>query len=323
MSPILLTGVLGLGVIASAVSGPWLLRRAAPALMRVPRLAIGVIAGGILVWLGALLSIGPVLAWSGSGPAVLPERAAEVCQRCLAAASPFDPGGVEMVVPTILLLALPALLLVAFVAGVTAQLVRQERRARSAARLALRDAQPCRLHGYAVRVVEAQETFAFSFAHRHGAIVLSTGALDALDDDELLAVLAHEQAHVRQRHHLVSAIVTSLAVHLRWVPLVRAAADALPHYLEIAADAESRRRAGTPALVSALITLGERAATVPAADAAALHAAGPERIRELVRPAAGLAGAAPAVLFAVPLAVLGTASAAVLLPYVFAVLAGC
>lgn len=32
-------------------------------------------------------------------------------------------------------------------------------------------------------------------------IVLSTGALDDLDDDSLHVVLAHEQAHIRYRHH--------------------------------------------------------------------------------------------------------------------------
>ncbi|MCT1548999.1 M56 family metallopeptidase [Brevibacterium casei] len=325
MSPALLTLGLGLGLIAFAVFGPWLLRHAAPALMRVPRLAIAVIGGGILVWLGTLLSIGPVLAWFGSGPALLPERAAAVCQRCLTAANPFDVGEVETAIPAILLLAIPALLILALLVGVSAQLMRRARRARNAARLVLRDAHRRQLHGFAVSVVDARETFALTFPHRHGGIIVSTGALDALDHDELLAVLAHEHAHLRQRHHLISAIISSLAAFLRWVPVVRAAADALPHYLEIAADNEARRHAGTPALVSALIKLGERAAPAVAehACAQALHAAGPERIRQLVRPTGGLAGAAPTVMITAYLVVLGVASAAVHLPYASAALTGC
>lgn len=66
-------------------------------------------------------------------------------------------------------------------------------------------------------------------------------------------MLAHEHAHLHHRHHLISALVEAIAAYLRWVPLIRAAADALPHYLEIAADDQARREAGTPALVSALV----------------------------------------------------------------------
>lgn len=119
--------------------------------------------------------------------------------------------------------------------------------------------------------------------------MLSTGAVRALEEDELAAVLAHEHAHLRQRHHLVSALVEAIAAYLRWVPLIRAAADALPHYLEIAADDRARREAGTPALVSALVKLGER--THPAMPqhscSVALHAAGPERIRHSRPPQRG------------------------------------
>lgn len=326
MTPLLLTLALGAGLIAFAVLGPWLLRRAAPALMRVPRLAIGVIAGGILVWLGTLLAMGPVLAWRGSGPVLLPGRAAEVCQRCLAASNPFGAGvgAGQTAIPAVLLLAAPTVLTLALVIGVAVQMVRRPQRSRAAARRVLQAAERRRIHGFDVSLVDSERRFAFTFPGRHGGIVLSTGTLRSLDRDELTAVLAHEHAHLRQRHHLISAVVASFAALLRWVPVVRAAADALPHYLEIAADNAGRRQAGTPALVSALIKLGERASPVAAhAGAAALHAAGPERVRQLVRPPAGLAGAAPATLIGASLLVLALASAAVHLPYASAALAGC
>ncbi|UUZ43529.1 hypothetical protein LP422_10915 [Janibacter limosus] len=60
-------------------------------------------------------------------------------------------------------------------------------------------------------------------------------------------MLAHEHAHLHQRHHLITALVDSIAAYLRWVPLIRAVADALPHYPEIAADdpgPPSRRNPG-------------------------------------------------------------------------------
>lgn len=278
MTPATLTVVLCIGLVALAVVGPWLLRRAAPALVRVPRLAVVVIGGGILVWLATLLAIGPVLAWAGSGPALLPERAAEVCQRCLAAANPFSANTTDTVIPAVLLLALPAALTLALGARIIGQMTRRARRSRQAARALLHGASRDRLHGHDVSLVDAEHPFALTFPARHGGIVLSAGAVRALNADELAAVLAHENAHLRQHHHLISATVDSIATYLRWVPLVAAAADA---------------------------------------------AAGPERIRQLVRPSAGLAGAVPAVAITAYLVGLAVVSAAVHLPYASAALTGC
>lgn len=325
MTPVTLTGVLCIGLAALAVAGPWLLRRAAPALVRVPRLAVVVISGGILVWLATLLAIGPLLAWAGSGPALLPGRAAEVCQRCLAAANPFPAGTTDTVIPALLLLALPAALALTLGAGIIGQVRRRMLRSRQAARALLHGASRDRFHGCDVSLVDAEHPFALAFPARHGGIVLSAGAVRALEADEMAAVLAHENAHLRQHHHLISAVMDGVASRLRWVPVVAAAADALPHYLEIAADDRARREAGTPALVGALVKLGERTHPAIPRDAcpAALHAAGPERIRQLVRPSAGLAGAVPAVAITACLAGLAVVTAAVNLPYASAVLTGC
>ncbi|UNX54984.1 M56 family metallopeptidase [Georgenia sp. TF02-10] len=322
----MLTVALSTGLVALAVLGPALLRHAAPALVRVPRLAIVVVAGGIGVWLVTLLAIGPLLAWAGSGPVLLPERAAEVCQRCLSAANPFSADTTDdALVPAVLLLALPVALALALGAGLARQMIRRRSRSRDAAGALLHSAWRQLLHGHEVSLVDAEDPFALTFPARHGGVVLSTGAVRALAEDELAAVLAHEHAHLHHRHHLISALVEAIAAYLRWVPLIRAAADALPHYLEIAADDQARREAGTPALVSALVKLGER--TQPAMPQhscpLALHAAGPERIRHLVRPSAGLAGAVPAVAIAAYLVGMAALAAAVHLPYVFAALTGC
>lgn len=325
MTASMLAVALCTGLVALAVFGPALLRHAAPALVRVPRLAIVVVAGGVGVWLVTLLAIGPVLAWAGSGPALLPERAAEVCQRCLSAANPFSADTTDTLVPAVLLLALPVALALALGAGLARQTVRRSSRSRDAARALLHSALRQLLLGHEVSLVDAEHPFALTFPARHGGVVLSTGAVRALEEDELAAVLAHEHAHLRQRHHLISALVEAIAAYLRWVPLIRAAADALPHYLEIAADDRARREAGTPALVSALVKLGER--THPAMPqhscSVALHAAGPERIRHLVRPSAGLAGALPAVVIGAYLIGMAALAAAVHLPYVSAALTGC
>lgn len=321
MTPVLLAFVLGAGLTASALGGPWLLRRAAPALARVPRLAIAVVCGGVVAWTGALLALGPVLAWTGSGPSLLPEGAAAVCRRCLDAANPFSGGAVDTAIPAALLLSLSAAVALVLGAGTAGQMARRGRRSREAARRLLRRAQRRELHGYDVSVVESDHPFALTFPARHGGIVLSTGAVRVLDEEELAAVLAHERAHLRQRHHSISAAVAGVAVFLRWVPLVAAAEEALPNYLEIAAYDRARRRAGTPALVGALLKLGEQAYPVPLGGV--LHAAGPERIRQLVRPSGGLAGAFPAAAVTVYLLALAIAGAAVQLPYASAALTGC
>lgn len=125
MTASMLAVALCTGLVALAVFGPALLRHAAPALVRVPRLAIVVVAGGVGVWLVTLLAIGPVLAWAGSGPALLPERAAEVCQRCLSAANPFSADTTDTLVPAVLLLALPVALALALGAGLARQTVRR------------------------------------------------------------------------------------------------------------------------------------------------------------------------------------------------------
>src|SRR5699024_11332703 len=87
MSPTVHAAALAVALTVSAVAGPWMLRRAAPALMRVPRLAIGLLVAGITSWVLALLGLGPLLAWILNGPALLPSDWAEICQRCLAASN--------------------------------------------------------------------------------------------------------------------------------------------------------------------------------------------------------------------------------------------
>lgn len=327
MTADMLAVLLGAASVTSAFIGPWLLRRAAPALVRVPRLAIVVVVGGILVWLGTVLAIGPLLAWAGSGPVLLPEGAAGVCRRCLAAANPFSAAVTETAIPAIpaaLLLGVPAILTVALTVGVVGQGVRRRSRSRLAARAVVQGSRPHHLHGHDVALVDAERPFAIAFPARQGGIVLSTAAVRELTDEELAAVLTHESAHLRQHHHLISGSVDCVTAYLRWVPLVRAAADVLPHYLEIAADDQARRAAGTPALVGALIKLGERTRPVmPHSSPIALHAAGPERVRQLVRPSAGPAGVLPAVAITASLVALAVVSAAVHLPYASAALTGC
>ncbi|SJM64378.1 M56 family metallopeptidase [Gulosibacter sp. 10] len=322
MTPGALALAVAAGLLGLALAGPWLLRRSAPALVRVPRLAIGVISAGVLSWLGAVLALGPMLAWSRPGPALLPEGMAEICEQCLAAASPFGGPASASGVPAVLLLAVPALAGLLLLAGVVAQLRARNRKSRESALALLRSARPRLLHGCTAWVADTDLPIAVAFPARHGGIVVSSGLLERLDEEELIAVLAHEEAHLRQRHHLIDMMMASIAAHLRWVPFVRAAADALPHYFEIAADDRSRQRVGTPALVSALLKIGERSRAEDPSRAA-MHAAGPERIRQLVQPSSGRAGILPTSAVALGGLSLAIAAVAVHLTYVAVAINGC
>ncbi|MFC5719414.1 M56 family metallopeptidase [Streptomyces gamaensis] len=54
-----------------------------------------------------------------------------------------------------------------------------------------------------VALLDHPAAAAYCLPGRHGTIVISTGALHRLDRHHLQAVLAHERAHLRQRHDLV------------------------------------------------------------------------------------------------------------------------
>jgi len=321
----LLATLLILGLALCAVAGPWMLRHAAPALMRMPRLAIGLLTGSILSWVLALLALGPMLAWIVSGPAILPSGAAEVCQRCLDAANPFTAPLIDTAVPVVALLALPTVGAVLHSVSIIVQTMRRRRDTLRTARRLQARGETRQLYGYSMLVTDDPHPFALTLPQRYGGIMISTGALDQLAPDETAAVLAHEHAHLRQHHHLITATATGLTHRLRWVPLLAAAEDALGHYLEIAADNSARRQVGTPALASALLTLGQnqRPAYHDSAVDGALHALGPDRVRHLVQPRTGMSGMISAAASTCFLTTLATLSAAVHVPYALAALTGC
>ena len=116
-----------------------------------------------------------------------------------------------------------------------------------------------------LRVLAEQTPLAYCLPALRGArVVVSVGALDRLDDNELRAVLAHEQAHLRARHDLVLEAFTSLhRAFPRWVRSDVALEQART-LVELLADNDARRRNGPRPLARALVAL----AGAPAPDAA-------------------------------------------------------
>ncbi len=87
---------------------------------------------------------------------------------------------------------------------------------------------------------------------RRRPIVVSSGALERLEARSLQAVLAHERAHLRHRHHLVLTVVDALGAALFWLPTFRAARRSLPLVLEMAADDVAAHSWGREAVATAL-----------------------------------------------------------------------
>lgn len=316
-------------LLVAAVGAPRLLRHAAPALARAPRFATLALMSTALLWVAALVAIGPVIAWVSTGPAWLPEQAAAVCSRCLSAASPLGESTVTLAIPAVLPLALPLLGLAAVAAGLIRESLAVRRARASLATSLAAQAEPCTLLGTRVLLTSDEAPVAYSLPGRAGGIVISRATVQLLDRAELSAVLAHERAHLSQHHHRCLTVLRGVTHFFRSVPGIRAVRDAVPHYLEIAADQAAKAETGATALAAALLKLGQPADLQPARAAgqttphAVLHAAGSERIRHLTGqplPPASRALAVAAGLYAVMLVAIVSA---VHLPYVLAVLTGC
>lgn len=120
-----------------------------------------------------------------------------------------------------------------------------------------------------VRVLEHPGTTVYCLPGLRSRVVLSRGALTALDSAQLEAVLAHERAHTSARHDLILEFFTVLH---RAVPAPVRSERALAevHLLvEALADRRAARSSGPLPLAHALAALGS-----PAPPQAALGAGG-------------------------------------------------
>lgn len=163
---------------------------------------------------------------------------------------------------------------------VTAQLIvarRERRRTRDALALVSRDDVTL-----GATLVEADVAAAYCLPGRHGRIVLTTGAVSALDPDELAAVIAHERAHLRERHHLAVATANGLARAFARIPLFAASAAEVARLVELRADDAAAGDTDHVSVAAALVTLaGMRA---PQAALAAVACGGAARVTRLLAP---------------------------------------
>src|SRR5690606_5411056 len=115
--------------------------------------------------------------------------------------------------------------------------------------------------------------------------VLSQGLLDRLDADELVAVIAHERAHVEQRHDLLLLAFRAWWSALPWFPIAARAEVEVAALVEMLADDHARREVRDEVLARAILQVGAAGGT---GAVAAQPGAGSARVGDRVRrPAAG------------------------------------
>ena len=159
---------------------------------------------------------------------------------------------------------------------------------RTAGRQALRHAQTARLVGHpepalGAVLVEHPEPAAYCVSGRHPMVIVTTGALRALDAGQLDAVLAHERAHLAGRHHRLLAMARIAGQVLPFLPLMRDADAQVARLVELHADDTATRASDPRSLATALVVLATGASPEPALAAAATDAV--QRIHRLLGPA--------------------------------------
>jgi Zn-dependent protease with chaperone function len=117
---------------------------------------------------------------------------------------------------------------------------------------------------------------------RQPTVILTTGAVQALDPGQLDAVLAHERAHLTGRHHRLLAMARIGREVLPFLPLMRAAEGQVARLVELHADDAATRARDPRLLATALVVLATAAS--PASTLAAGATDSVQRIHRLLGP---------------------------------------
>ncbi|WP_143102988.1 M56 family metallopeptidase [Agrococcus baldri] len=107
------------------------------------------------------------------------------------------------------------------------------------------------------RVLDDAVPVAYCLPRGAGSVtVLSQGLLDRLDPDELVAVIAHERAHVEQRHDLLLLAFRAWRSALPWFPIAALADAEVAALVEMLADDHARREVRDEVLARAILAVG-------------------------------------------------------------------
>ena len=168
-------------------------------------------------------------------------------------------------------------------------------------------------------VVDHPAAAAYCLPGLRPEIVISAGALDLLGAEELAAVLAHERAHLRERHDLVLLPFLALLRAFSWAGVANRAYWAVGLLLEMHADDRVLRQLPARKLATALLRDGAAGGGGVPAGALAVAGAADEcevaaRVIRLLRPVPGLSGAATTLVLAVSAALVTVPAMQLVLP---------
>jgi Zn-dependent protease with chaperone function len=128
---------------------------------------------------------------------------------------------------------------------------------------------------------------AYCLPGRRARLVLSVGTLEALDPAQVVAVLAHERAHLRERHDLVVLPFVAWGATAPFVPGMVQAQVAVAALIEMRADDVAAAHTRPVELACALRTVGGAA---PAAALGSFASALDRRLARITAPPAPLPG---------------------------------
>ncbi len=224
------------------------------------RLNLGALGLGLLaVQVGLVLTAAPTVVRSVGFGAV-----ADACHRLLSPIAPAAPIAGWMSAIAALALGLKA-------SGAGRRARRRQRAARIDDWLGEHDTMP----GATLVVLPSAAVVAYATPGRSPQIVLSRSLVERLSLDECAAVVRHELAHLRNRHHRALTLASAVDAALGWFPGVGASTATLRLSIERCADEEAAATpGGRDSIRRALLTTTEMMLDpVPAFGAAATLAA--------------------------------------------------
>lgn len=124
-----------------------------------------------------------------------------------------------------------------------------------------------------ITVLDHPSSNVYCLPGKGGRVVATSSAVDRLTAEQLAAVVAHERAHLKGRHHALVGTVKCLATALPF-SLFRQARDSVTFLIERVADEQACRVSARRTLASAMLVLGS--ARTPEG---AMGAAGPSVAR--------------------------------------------
>ncbi len=122
----------------------------------------------------------------------------------------------------------------------------------------------CRRYGIAVGLVVSDYPFSFVWGYLKSKLIVSTGLLNALTKEELVAVLEHEAAHHARRDNLLKWALTVCRYATPAFPLTAMLYRWLNEQIEMVCDEVAVRGAASPVdLAGALVRLKRLTLAVP------------------------------------------------------------